>query len=231
MPALIESLIDKRDSLEIVRDQIAAILLLELAKQQEYAVAAAKDPEPWMLRVFTERGNPWDEWGDIDPDKGATNDERIRPIVNVSFNDDSFDMSRSNIIERQVTSATYHLDCYGCGVSSGTEEGHDPGDARSAFESQRAARLVRNILMSAAYVDLGLTGIVWRRWVTSRTSLTVPFDSRPATHVTALRIAFQVEFNEFSPQFQGNPLELISIRVDRQENGEILLLADYPHTP
>lgn len=230
MAALIEKLIDKVDGLEIVRDQIAAILVLELAEQQQKALAAGKDPELWRLRVFTEQSNPLGGF-QVKGDGDATEVEDGSPIVNVSFNDDTFDMSRSNIIERQVAVGTFHIDCYGHGISRDTGIGHDPGDARAAMESQRAARLVRNILMAAAYADLGLEGLVWRRWVASRTSLQPQIDARPGQHVVALRIAMQVEFNEFSPQFEGNPLELISIEVKRAENGQVLLTADYPHTP
>jgi hypothetical protein len=228
MPALIPRLIEEVDSLEIIRDQIAGILLLELANQQALAALAGKDPEPWNLAVFTESGNPWSVFDQAVEGKSPPPN---RPIVNVSFNDDSADMSRSNIIERTLFSGVFHVDCYGCGISSRTDDGHDPGDARAAMESQRAARLCRKILMSAMYVDLGLPDLVWRRWITTRTSLQPAVDARSAPHVVALRIALQVEFNEFSPQWEGQPLELISIEIDRAENGEVLLRADYPHTP
>lgn len=189
------------------------------------------DPRLWKLRVFTERTNPWSEFLD-ERDKTKPDEDFPYPIVNVSFNDDAADLGTSNIIERQKFSGIFHVDCYGCGFSGNlTAGGHDPGDARSAIESQRAARLVRKILMAAHYVDLGLPGLVWRRWVETRTSANPAFDERPATHVTAMRIAFRVDFNEFSPQWEGQPLELISIQVDREQNGEVLLLADYPHTP
>lgn len=229
MPALIPSLIEQVDTLEIVRDQIAAILLVESEGQQQRAALAGKDPTQWELRVFAERTNPWDEFKRGDDENQAP--PANPPIINVSFNDDSADLGTSNIIERQKFSGIFHVDCYGCGFSSAKQDGHDPGDARAAMESQRAARLCRKILMSAMYVDLGLPGLVWRRWVTTRTSLSPQFDSRPAHHVNVMRIAFQVDYNEFSPQWEGQPLELISIQVDRAENGEVLLKADYPHTP
>jgi hypothetical protein len=228
MAALIPSLIEQVDTLELVRDQIAAILLVESTNQQALATTAGKDPRDWELRIFTERTNPWSEFieeEDNKPQKVTT------PIVNVSFNDDAADMGRSNIIERQLFTGIFHVDCYGCGFSAATEEGHDPGDARAAIESQRAARLCRKILMSAMYVDLGMPGLIWRRWIPSRTSLSPQFDARPAQHVNVMRVAMQVEYNEFSPQWEGNPLELISIQMKRAENGQVLFTADFPHTP
>ena len=59
---MISELIDKQDNFEIVRDQIAAILVNEVASQMALATAEAKDPEDWNLQIFTERSNPWEKW-------------------------------------------------------------------------------------------------------------------------------------------------------------------------
>ena len=142
-------LIDKQDNFEIIRDQIAAILTTEIASQQALATAAAKDPDEWKLRIFTERSNPWEQYlnnPEADPS----------PIVNVWFENDKFDPSGSNIDERQKTEAVYNIDCYGYGVSEDViAGGHKPGDREAAFEVQKALRLVRNILMAAEYTYLG----------------------------------------------------------------------------
>lgn len=218
--AKITELIDKRDNVEIVRDELGAILLLESANQQQLAAVANKNPKDWAFRVFTERSNPWAEWVDR-PDSDT--DEESVPIVNIWFDKSKVDLKGSNVIEQQKYEGTFNLDCYGYGVSTATLEGHDPGDARAAFEAHRAARLVRNILMAGHYTYLGMRGVVGGRMVDGQQAFQPQIDARPSQHVVGLRIALLVEFNEFSPQVQGQPLELVSVSVVRGDNGEITL--------
>jgi hypothetical protein len=215
MPALINELIDKVDNVEIVRDQIAAILKVELANQALLSSTPA-------LRVFSERSNPWGMF--IDADQGTT------PILNVWFDSASYDGSASNIVERQKADATYNIDCYACGTSVETLTGHSPGDEIAVRESQRAARLARNILMSAHYVYLGLRGLVWKRWPQTLTSFQPQSENRQAQRISATRLALQVQFNEFSPQVVGQELETLSVEVFRAGTGELLLAAEYPPT-
>jgi len=220
---MIENLIDKQDSFEIIRDQIAAILADEVASQMALATAAAKDPLDWKMRIFTERSNPWEQWLNEQTDKS--------PIVNVWYDSSNFDPSSSNIVERQATEAIFNIDCYGYGVSSDDgAAGHNPGDREAALEVQRTLRLTRNILMSANYTYLGLRGLVWQRWPQSINVFQPPIDGRQAQQVVGARIAFRVKFNEFSPQFNLNMVELVSINVLRTEDGEIVAEADYDYT-
>jgi hypothetical protein len=224
MVAQIETLIDKFDNVELIRDQIAAIILVEQARQQELATAAGKDPELWRLRVFLERANPWDEFADVD----GNGPEDTSPLVNVWWANSDDGEHGSNTVERQRVTGTFHIDCYGYGVSRETEEGHDSGDETASLEAQRSSRLVRNILMSAHYAYLGMRGVVGRRWRHSAQSFQPAIDSRPVAHVSAVRIALRVDFNEFSPQHVPVPLALISVAVKRIDTGELLFTADYP---
>lgn len=230
MPApLIDALIDKRDSFEVVRDEVAAILLAETTNQQTLAAAAARDPHDWALDVYLERSNPWAEYLDL-PDTEA-NPQRARPIVNVWFNNLSFDMAAGNVVERQKATAIYHIDCYAYGVSAQIAEGgHIPGDAQAAFEAHRTARLVRNIMMAATYTYLGMRGVVWRRWITAIDAFQPPLEGNLAQQIAAARVSLQVEFSEFSPQVEGVPLELISVRCKRAETGQLFFTANFPYT-
>ena len=231
MAAQIPFLIDKQDNFEIVRDKIATILLEEQANQQVLAAAAVdKDPRLFKLRVFTERTNPWSEWQDAPP-----NQLDASPVVNITFETTSGDKS-GNVVARQMFDATYNIDCYGYGVSVATTDGHVAGDAQAAIVSHRAAKLVRNILMSAFYVKLDLPAAtvgVGLRWVSSITSFTPELDARPVQNVIGTRIAFQVKMNEFAPQVEGQPLEQINVTVFRRdgETGEIFLEAQYGEPP
>jgi hypothetical protein len=232
MTALITELIKvgSSDTSEIVRDQIAAILLTEIAEQQVLAAAAdpAQDPDDWKLRIFLECSNPWDQFQDATAEDDEIDES---PIVNVGINNIDYAMNASNIVARQKATAVYHIDCYGYGKSADATVGHDLGDVLASLNMQRAVRLVRNILMAGAYTYLGFprgaAQFVWRRWIQSVTMFQPQIDGRHVQEIQAARIAFQVEFNEFSPQVQGEEIELISTTVRSKETGELLLRADY----
>jgi hypothetical protein len=215
----IEELIDTPDTFEIVRDQIASILLLESASQQGLAVAAGKDPSAWELRVFLERSTPWAEF--LEEPAGHP------PIVNVSYDSGSFDGSQGSVVDRQASQALYHVDVYGVGVAREEDVGHEPGDRAAALEAHRAMRLVRRILMAGHYTYLGLRGTVWRRWLRSTQVFQPAIDGRTVQHVVGARMTFEVTFNEFAPQVQGAALEELHVQVHRAETGELLLSAQY----
>lgn len=220
---MIDTLIDKQDTFEIVRDQIGAILVTEVANQMALATAAAKDPDDWKLRVFLERSNPWEQFLNDPTD--------LSPLVNVWFDNSSFDPAASNISERQKCEATYNIDCIGYGQSADEPGGgHIPGDRQAAFESQRALRLVRNILMAATYTYLGLRGAVWSRWPQSITVFQPQIDTQTVGQVLGARLALRVVFNEFSPQVTPETLELVSVDIKRSSDNQLLLTADYDYT-
>jgi|AntRauTorckE5430_2_1112549.scaffolds.fasta_scaffold00317_10 hypothetical protein len=219
----ISTLIDKQDTFEIVRDQIGAILTIEIASQMQLATNAGKDPNDYKLRIFTERSNPWEEFLNEVVDTS--------PLVNVWFDNSSFDPSKSNVVERQASETVYNIDCYGYGRSRDDgATGHIPGDREASFEVQKALRLVRNILMAAEYTYLGLRKTVWHRMPQSITAFQPELDARQMQQIVGARLAFRVIFNEFSPQVEPVDLELLSVDVIRTEDGEIVLEADYDYT-
>lgn len=213
MPPLIDTLLSTPDNVEVVRDQIAAILTVELAHQGTLGL----DPVP---RVFIERSNPWVVLLEEPPDE--------RPIINVWFDTASFDGAASNISERQKCDGTFNLDVYAFGVSAEAGAGHAPGDELAALACQRTLRLIRQILMSAHYTYLGLRGLVWKRWPQTLTLMRPPTDDRSAQNIVAGRLALMVTFNEFSPQVAGETLETLSVEVSRAGTGELYLAAQYP---
>ena len=220
---MIETLIDKQDNFEVIRDQIAAILVSEIANQQ--VLAAAKDPADWKLRVFTERTNAWEQFLGENPTD-------VSPLVNVWWDDSNFNARASDTFERQKSESVYNLDCYGYGKSADVPGGgHTPGDREAAFEVQKAVRLVRNILMAAEYTYLGLRGLVWARWPQSIKSFQPSFDGNPTTQIVGARIALRVDFNEFSPQVVPETLETLAATIRRAEDGEILAEAEYDYPP
>jgi hypothetical protein len=227
----IQSLVDKRDVSEIVRDEIAAILLAETTSQQALALAALptpKDPDLWRLRIYTERTNPWEDFS-ANPDEASAGADGA-PIVNVAFDNSRTDKAGSNGHERQKTIGTYHIDCYGYGISADNGSGHVAGDARAALECQRAVRLVRNWLMASIYTLLNMKGVVWSRWHEGTQTFLPQLNGGTVQHVVAARFTLEVTFSEFSPQYEPELLELISVTVKRAETGQIFFTADFDGT-
>lgn len=220
------TLIDKEDNFEVVRDQIALILATESVSQVARAIAADKpDPNDWRLRVFTERSNPWEQWLNDQSDK--------TPLINIWYDNGSFPEAKGNPVERQQHRAIYNIDCYGLGISTDNPAGgHLPGDREAAFEAQRALRLVRNILMAAqnTYLQLDRKTIGATRWPQSVTVNQPQIDGNSVIKVVGTRLALQVTFNEFSPQYVPETLELLSVDVKRTEDGEIVVEANYDYT-
>ncbi len=217
----IPTLIDKFDTFELVRDQISLILVSEVASQMALATTAGEDPDLWKMRVFVERINPWEQFLNDQADKS--------PLINISYDTSTFDPSAGNVINKQQTDGIFNIDCYGFGISQDVPGGgHIAGDKDAAFAVQRSLRLVRNILMAAEYVHLGLRGTVGQRWFQSISVFQPQLDERPVQKIVGARMTLRVIFNEFSPQFVPETLELVSIDIKRTEDGEIVLEADYP---
>ena len=219
---MIDALIDKQDTCEVIRDQIANILALETTSQQNLAREADKSPDDWAFRVFVERSNPWEEW--------LNSVDNPSPLVSVWYDRSTFEPGKSNIVERQGTTGTFNIDCYGLGVATDNPYGgHLPGDRSAAFAAQRALRLVRNILMAAENTYLGLQGLVWQRFPQSSSMMQVQFDGGREIQVVAARLTLAVAFNEFSPQATPVNIEELSVGVLRAEDGEILVDAEYAY--
>lgn len=211
----IESLLARRDNVQVVRDQIATILALELEHQK--TVLAAPAPHP---RVFVERASPWGV--------AAEDPADLRPLLNVWFDTGSFEGSASNSSERQRFDVTINIDAYAFAVSSADGAGHLPGDEAAALECQTTIGYARQILMASLYTYLGMRGVVWRRWTQSITVFQPQSDERATTRVVAARLALAVQLNEFSPQVEGVALETLSVEVLRKENGEVYFAGRYP---
>ena len=221
---MIDILIDKLDSFEIVGTQIAAILALEIANQQVLAAGiGGKDPNDWKLRIFTERTRPWEQFLNDPVDTS--------PIVNVWFDNENFDEAASNVVQTQKATGIFNIDCIGYGVSSEDGAGHKSGDQEAALEVHKALRLARNILMAAEYTYLGLRGLVWQRWPQSIAVFQPEQGNNPVPNVVGARLALRVGYNETSPQITGEILETVKIDVRRTEDGEIVIEAQYDSTP
>jgi hypothetical protein len=219
MVAKILTLITKVDNIEVVRDQIAAAVLVESENQQLLATQQAIDARPWVLRVFTEASNPWEQFRAAPDAKKGEEPVDFSPIVNVWFDQAVTDRAASSQVNRKKVDGTFQIDCYGYGVSSSSGDGQTAGDTSAALEAQRAARLVRNILESAHYVNLGLTKLVGDRVVQTIQSMQLPQGAQQAQHVVCVRLTLNASFNEFSPQYDGQPYEGATVTLTRDPSG------------
>lgn len=211
-------LITQPDGFEVVRDQIAAILVLERDDQMAQAQAQSLDPEQWNFKVFTERSNPWGDY----LNEGAD----LTPIVNVWFDSDSFSDSASVRSAYQKCNGFFNIDI----VAPGTRTANMTGDEDAARTAMRVARIARNILMASNYTYLGLPrGTAWDRKIESREAFQPPIGSDSTIRINGLRLRMQVSFNETGPQFEGVPLAGVDIEIKRKETGEVYIDLAYDY--
>ena len=220
---MIAELIDKQDTFEIVRDKIAEILVTESANQVVLATNAGKqNPEDWAFDVYVERSNAWERFID-DP-------ENPTPIVHVWYETSTFDRSASDVVKNQKSDSSFNIDVYGYGETRFDANSQTPGDKEAILETQRVIKLIRNILMSAEYTYLGLRGTVWGRWPESIHMFQPEINDQVSQNISGGRIRFDVSFSETSPQIPGVDLEYVSACVERTEDGQVVLTADYDYT-
>lgn len=230
MTARITELIDWQDGYELVRDEVAAILAVESVGQQALATAQGKDPNLWKLDVYMERSRPWERWVDVDPED-EINDV---PIVNVTL-DANEESTKTSAVRGERSTVRIHIDVYGYACAADSIDGHTTADRSAALVAQRAARLCRNILMSEDYTYLGSPRKALQ-WVFGRKvsglnmfQPEIPMKTSPRAAQTILgaRIVLEVECKLRVPVFEGQLIEMISLTVDREEDGRVIARADY----
>ncbi len=226
---MIDTLIDKQDNFEIVRDQIGGILATETVNQVQLADDAGKPkPDDWKLRIYLERSNPWEQFLNVE-DKQEV-DQDFSPLVNVWYDNSNFDEKSSDTSKSQTSISIFNIDCYGYGRAQADGSGHKPGDREAAYEVQKAIRLVRNILMSAEYTYLQLRGLVWVRFPQTINVFQPELSKETVGQVIGARIALMVKFNETSPQVASVELEQVFVDVERAEDGQLIVEANYDYS-
>jgi hypothetical protein len=223
--ANITELIDKQDNFEIIRNEIAAILAVEVANQKVLAAAAAKNPALWDFDVYVERSSPWeiieDSEGNIIGDA---------PLVNVFFDTASVNSAGSNNIEQQLMDGTFTIDCVAAKTHiKATGSALQHADELAAREAQRILRLVRNILMAGTYTYLGMRGVVTSREIQNIAMFQPQINDRPAEHVMVARLQIKVCFYEFSPQAVPEKIEYLSAQCTNK-GGKVLFAGTFNYT-
>lgn len=203
----VNELLSTPDNIEIVRDQIAGILALELIHQYELAQAIPdlKSPEDYSVRVYIENDEPW-----------AVQDEQNPfPAINIVF--DRFVIDSDDGSNDRIIKATYFIDCY----TAGNYDSEGFAGRVAKIKSLKTARLVRNILQAANYRYLKLRGVVNSQKIISCVSGVVK-DTEGAVKIGVQRITLEAEFHETSPQVESDALEALGFSCN-SPTGEVLL--------
>ena len=216
MAAIITELIDKQDNCEIVRDKVAVILAVEIANQRALAVTAGKpDPDQWFFDVYIERSRPWEVLTDND---GSEIGDIKNGLVNVTFDSDSFDNRGSANLNTQRAKGVILLDCYAHINASSTAA----GDEATSKDSERIARLVRNIIMYAGYTYLDFRGVVSRRYVNKRDKLQPDIRQEGFENVIVTRLSLEVDYEEYSTEATPETLETVFGECTLSDTGQVL---------
>jgi hypothetical protein len=210
--AKILTLIDKQDSCEKVRDQIAAILAVEVAKQRALATTAGKDPNLYSFSVYIERSKPWVS-GEM-------------PLVNILFDSDRFDNKGATLIDKQPVVGTFYIDCYAKKDTSSSTS----GDELASKEADRIARLARNIIMAGEYGYLAMgarelgvgKNIVSKRVILTREKFQPDIRNEAYENIVACRLKLEVTYEEYSPQYTPVDFELLITSCKRASDGKVL---------
>lgn len=208
-PAVAE-LVSAPDNIEVIRDQIGALLALDLANQ--YALAKeANDPSAadYDVQVFVENDSPFQY---VDED---TPDANPFPCVNVSIESTGQEKGTASV-GKQVMNAQFYVDVY----ATGNTESVDDMGAKASLKAWKTARLVRHILRAEANTYLRLRGIVGK--VSFRFQAGEPNSPQSAIRVKMVRITVGVDYVEDVPITQGVGVEIISANI-ADESGAVIL--------
>lgn len=198
----INELLEEPDNVEIIREQVAAIIHLECANQ--YALALEKgaaNSEDYNIKVRLEHELPISL-------KSEDDVRRNFPSVNISLDSTTIQHGSTKAADKTMK-ATILVDCYNHGNVSG-----DGLTGRSAnVAAWKTARIVRNILCASNYTYLKLRGIVGGREVV-RMQSGKPRTDAGSANVSVVRITLEVTYDEQSQEVEGAELGRMMVTVD-----------------
>lgn len=195
-----DGLISTPDNIEVIRDQIAGLLAVELENQARLAEEAG-DPNAadYKVAVFVENDDPLQYVDDQTPGANPF------PCANVSVDSTGQDKGTASV-GKQVMTAQVFVDVYATG-NSASAGGEDFG-TRAALKAWKTARLVRRVLRAEANTYLRLRGIVGR--VTFKFQAGEPNRPQAAIRVKMVRVTLGVDYFEDVPETGGPGIELVS---------------------
>ncbi|MCL2093817.1 MAG: hypothetical protein FWH12_06445 [Treponema sp.] len=186
---------EAQDNVEIVRDQLAAILSLELQNQFELAKNEGKPTADYDIKIYVENSRPYD-----------TIDDEAVSLVNIVLQEVTTPHGNPRM-GAQKSQAIFHLYC----TANGNTTGDFRDDQSASFRAWRIMRLVRRILMSEQYTYLGMRKTVTSRTITKMEAGTPNVQAAQA--FTVIRAHLEVQYTESyiggpSAPFEGYDFEV-----------------------
>lgn len=193
------------DNIEVIRDQVSAIIFSEMRNQYDLAVAE-DDPvaDDYLTTVLIENDEPLQAGGDND----------LFPMVNISIENEN--KSKGASVNETSRTARINIDCYQTGNTSGKFAGRT-----AMIKAWKLSRCVRAILESDQYTYLFLRGIVSKVNVTSRQGGYPSGMENAAVKVAVVRVVVEVTFDQDAPQTTGPGLKIFSVTIS-DENGQVV---------
>lgn len=206
----VDALVSAPDNIEIIRDQIAALLAVDFDNQHRLA-EEAEDPNAadYKIGVFVENDDPIQYVDDETPEANPF------PCVNVSIDSTGQEKGTASV-GKQAMSAQFYVDVYASGNASAD------GDfgTKAALKAWKTARLVRHVLRAEANTYLRLRGIVGK--VSFRFQAGEPNAVKSAIRVKMVRITLGVDYVEDVPVADGTRIEIISAKI-ADGSGQVIL--------
>jgi len=176
---LITELIEVPANAEKVRDQIAAILSLELQNQYRLAnESGTKNADDYDIKIFVDNSRPYD----------AALNERIS-IINIVLQNITVPKSNPRIGD-QKTHAIFDIFC----IANGNETANVNDDSNAMARAWKIMRLVWRIITSEPYTYLGMRRIVTHRAFTKLEAGTP--NEQAAQAIAVIRAPLEVHFAE-----------------------------------
>lgn len=195
------------DNCEIIRDQLSAIIALEMENQFELA-KAEEDPvaDDFKVAVFVENDEPWQVGEEKD----------LFPLVNISLETAKRDKEAS--VNDRSDIATFNIDCYQTGNRTGKFAGRT-----AVIKAWKLARCIRRILKSDHYTYLKLRGIVSKKSISSRQGGYPAGMENSAVKVAVVRIVLEVTYDEEAPRTTGPGLEIMPVSIGN-DKGQVIII-------
>lgn len=197
------------DNIEVIRDQIAALLFLDFQKQVELAEEEA-DPNAhdYDVAVYIENDDP------LQYVDNETDESNPFPCVNVSL--DATDSSGGTAsVNKQDMTAQVYIDCYATGNTSSTAD----FGTKASLKAWKVARLVRRILRAEVNSYLRLRGIVGKvGWKFQSGEANT---RKSAIRVRMVRITLTVDYVE-DVQIEGGVLDWEILGLIKDEKGQVI---------
>ena len=205
------TLLDSQDNIEIIRDQIAALLVVDLQNQYQLATEAQRtDAQDYKVAVYLEHSDPFQL---IDTNTPNANPF---PLVNITV-DSSDGSSGTGSVGKMAMTGKVFLDVYATGNGATADMGN-----KAALRAWKTARLIRRILRAESNTYLGLRGVVGK--VSWNFQAFDPGDARSVLRMRIIRITLSVDYVEDVEIASGIiNWEINGIITD--ENGRVLVKA------